>query len=363
MKLLLQIITTLMLAYWPVLLMMSPMAFDAPGSENNRSQIIGLILFLCYPIPLAALYWFFGADLFGLSGRTLTLSALLVVVAGLMLFGYGTLLQNSLKGIASSGYSVASGQVYYNARAIPGAQAETLEVLAPERLRGGYARDQQRVYYRGEALSGADPVTFRPLDDGYEYWLDQQQVYLDGRILPDADPASFRRLPDAWQHPSDYAVSSAGDQSRLYYRSAAIGPVQPDEVTVLRDGLAKDRQHIYYQDRIILPMADAGHFELLPDTSEYGRDQQAVYDVLGSDSGPIAGADPVTIETLPRGYLKDARQVYHRAGYQPTLAIPGADSATFEVTGWDEATQSEARDQYAYYQDERVVKRRVTLSK
>src|SRR5690606_29224295 len=80
MLLIAQIITTFLLLFWPLLFMMSPMAFDAPGSENNRSHVIGMMVFLCYPIPLCAAYWIMGSELWGISGRTLTLIASAVII-------------------------------------------------------------------------------------------------------------------------------------------------------------------------------------------------------------------------------------------------------------------------------------------
>src|SRR5690606_6213814 len=125
MLLIAQIITTFLLLFWPLLFMLSPMAFDAPGSENNRSYVIGMMLFLCYPIPLCAAYWIMGGQLWGISGRTLTLITSVVIILALTLFGYGNLLKNALSGIASSGYSVADDQVFYNANLIENADAKS----------------------------------------------------------------------------------------------------------------------------------------------------------------------------------------------------------------------------------------------
>ncbi len=349
MYLIIQILTTFALLFWPLLFMMSPMAFDAPGSENNRSHVIGMMVFLCYPIPLCAAYWIMGSDLWGISGRTLTLIASAVIILALTLFGYGSLLKNALSGIASSGYSVVKGQVFYNANPIENADAGTFTVLAPQHLHGGYAKDEHRVYYRGQIIANADPKSFRPFDDGQEYWADQQAVYLDGQAIAGATPTGFSRLPDAWNNATDFAVQQHAENSTLYYRETPIGQVNAADVVVLWPYIARDTQRIYAGADVILPMADAASFELLPDHNEYGRDRQAVYDILGDRSGVIHGADPVSMEVLQRGYLKDQHRVYHRQGYDPTQVLEGADSASFEVTGWDETTNSDARDAHSLY--------------
>lgn len=352
MLLVFQIITIMLLLFWPMVMMMSPMALDAPGSENNADHVISLIIFLCYPIGLGALYWIFGAELFGISGRTLTLVATVIVVLALSVFGYGSMLKNALSGIPSSGYGNVNNQVYYNARPVAEADSDTFEVLSSTSYYGGYARDAQHVYSRGELLPDADPLTFRPLDEYEEYWVDAQGVYLGGKQLPGANPAIFKRLPDAWNHASSYAVSA----DTLYYEAERIGEVNPDEVSVIWSYLAKDKQRIYYMDRIILPMADAATFAMMPDTDEYARDKSAVYDLIGERSAPIAGADPASIQVLKRGYLKDANHIYYRHSHEPTQILHDVDYDSFVVTDWDDETQSEARDRYALYMNGKVVK-------
>lgn len=349
MFLIIKTLTTFALLFWPLALMISPMSFDSPGSENNRSHVIGLLLFLCYPIPLCAAYWVMGSELWGISGRTLTLSAATLIILALTLFGYGSLLKNSLNGIASSGYSVADGQVYYNANPIPNADADSFITLAEQHLHGGYAKDQHRVYYRGRVIAGADPQSFQPFDDGQEYWADSQAVYLEGHAIFGATPIGFSRLLDAWHNATDFAVQQQPEQSILYYRENPIGPVNTAEVVVLWPYIARDKQRIYAGANVILPMADAASFELLPNHNEYGRDQHAVYDVMGGQSNVIRDADPASIQVLDRNYLKDQHRVYHRQDTEPTQVLKGADSASFEVTGWDETTHSDARDAHSLY--------------
>ncbi|MCD8521789.1 MAG: DKNYY domain-containing protein [Saccharospirillaceae bacterium] len=352
MYLIIQMITLFLLLFWPIIMMMSPMAFDAPGSENNREHIIGMMVFLCYPILLCALYWIFDARLFGISGRALTLAAAVMVVLALGVSGYGSLLKNALSGIASSGYSKVNNRVYYNASPVAAADSATFEVLGNRYDSNGYARDNKQVYFRGERLADADAASFHPMDSDQEYWADNQQVYLNGKAVPGADPTQFKRVEDAWGNPSGYALSG----TTLYYGTERIGEVTPDEVSIITPAIAKDRERIYYLGKMILPMADAPSFVLLPDTDGYARDHSAVYDLIGDRSAPIAGADPQTMNVLNRGYLKDANRIYHREGYEPTEILHDVDYDSFVVTDWDDETQSEARDRYALYMNGRVVK-------
>ncbi|MFC3679232.1 DKNYY domain-containing protein [Bacterioplanoides pacificum] len=350
MKLLAQLATTFLLLFWPMVMMMSPMMFDAPGSENKRSVVFQALLFLSYPIPLCALFWLFGSDLFGISGRTLTLSASAIVITAMIVFGYPQLLSNSLKGIANSGYSVAENTVYYNAQAIPGAQADSFETLQSGYFRDRYARDSERVYFAGQELAGADPASFHYLEAlGDEYWADNQRVYLTGIPLEGALPQHFSLFPDAWGHPSSYGVSHNPDGARVYFQQHHLPDADADSFTVLNDYTAKDARHIFYHETLVLPEADSASFELIEDVDHYGKDNNAVYDMLYQHSGVIEGADPATLQVLGRGYLRDQNHIYFRSNYQPTEILAGADAASFEYTNWDEATQSDARDKHGYF--------------
>ena len=350
MKLLAQLATTFLLLFWPMVMMMSPMMFDAPGSENKRSVVFQALLFLSYPIPLCALFWLFGSDLFGISGRTLTLSASAIVITAMIVFGYPQLLSNSLKGIANSGYSVAAGTVYHNATAIDGALPDSFEELHAGHYRDRYARDDQRVYFAGQVIAGADPASFRYMETlNDEYWADNQHVYLAGIPLEGAQPQYFSLFPDSWGNSSSYGVSRNPDGARVYFQQHYLPDADADSFTVLNDYTAKDARHIFYHETVVLPEADSASFELIEDVDHYGKDNNAVYDILYQHSGVIEGADPATLQVLGRGYLRDQKRIYYRSNYQPTEVLAGADAATFEYTDWDEATQSDARDKHGYF--------------
>jgi len=64
MQILINIVVTFFLMFWPIVFMMSPMMFDAPGSENDKEHIVTMVLILCYPISLSLLLWLSGAKYF-----------------------------------------------------------------------------------------------------------------------------------------------------------------------------------------------------------------------------------------------------------------------------------------------------------
>ena len=86
------IITTLALLFWPMVLFTSVMMFDAPGSTDNISQIVTVILVVAYPIYIFVLYWLLGGNYFGLSAKLCLSITAVIVIGAIYLFGYfGTL--------------------------------------------------------------------------------------------------------------------------------------------------------------------------------------------------------------------------------------------------------------------------------
>ncbi|CAA0125698.1 Uncharacterised protein [BD1-7 clade bacterium] len=364
MKVALNILVAFVLMYWPIVLMMSPMMFDAPGSQNKRDVVLTVTLVLCYPIIIFALYWLFGLHFFGVAPDKALLVASVVVISAILFFGYGKLLMYSFRGIATSGYSIAKGQVYFDGLAID-ADADSFKPLVQgDSDRFVYAADKNHVFYAGKALKIEDPTTFRPLNnddqtgDGYlagsdEYWTDGTSVFLAGRALEGATPHGFSVADDIFSGPFAYWHSESA--SYVYFAGEILPSVDANTHQVLHGHISKDAQHIYNGAELILPEADAMSFSLLENDTTIGIDDQAVYNVLYRQSGKIEGADPASIVAFDRGYLKDAKRVYYRQQWDPVEVLSGADPQTFEVTGWVEATDSEARDANNLYRDGKVV--------
>ncbi|WP_062270039.1 hypothetical protein [Endozoicomonas arenosclerae] len=84
---LLDILVTFFLLGWPMILMMSPVAFDNPYGDAKR-QIFLLLSMVGYPIPIFGLYWLFGGSYFGISGLTCLVIALVAVISAMHFLGY-----------------------------------------------------------------------------------------------------------------------------------------------------------------------------------------------------------------------------------------------------------------------------------
>jgi hypothetical protein len=86
-----------------------------------------------------------------------------------------------------------------------------------------------------------------------------------------------------------------------------------DSFIILSYFYAKDKNHVYYMDKI-LKNSDAGTFELLEDSypevlkNYYAKDRQTIV----FEDTPIEGADIETFKSLGAGMAQDKNSVYYR---------------------------------------------------
>jgi hypothetical protein len=227
---------------------------------------------------------------------------------------------------------------------IDAADPATFEPFAGSEFQ--YARDGARVYFGRRTIDGADPASFAPLSEEERargFWKDRAAVYLDGWRIEDADGASFERL----------SAFYARDRERVFYDGRWLRDADRATFEVLKDGgsgYARDRSGLFLLDRRVFEGADVASFAVIED-SEYARDAQHVYRQPRSrdDAGRvIEGADPATFEPLGRSYARDAAHVFYD-GDSGVYVIEGADAASFEITNYDSATHTEARDRNHRY--------------
>ncbi len=348
------IITTIAIMFWPLMFMTSPMMFDAPGSENDKSNVVILMLILCYPAVLFLFLWITGSSYFGIKASTMLVISCVVITTGFALFGYFGMLYNLYRGIANTGYSVVNDNVYYDAKPIKGADAKSFGLLNENsfgHFNRSYARDRQNLYYRGKALEGVipDALEMKKLA-GNTYLINKSQVIYYDKILPGAEPETFGDFDgfDNW------TFSDNHNQYIVYSGSTPLPAVDKSTFKPLSSTIAKDHQHIFSQHTRILPEADTASFELLEDT-DFARDNMHVYYLSTNEPFVIQGADPATFQVLDRGYLKDKNYVYHVQQYESVDKVEIADVDSFKVTHYDEDNKSEAFDKNHYYYDAKIV--------
>ncbi len=347
------IVATFFLLFWPLMFMMSPMMFDAPGSENDKSNVINMMLMLGYPVYIFFFMWIFGLSYFGISSFKLLIISIVVILLGFSLFGYFGILSNLLKGINNSGYSIVEQQVYYDGRPIEADTASfTILDAGKHSLSASYyAKDHKHFYYDGKPVENAIPENIRPLNINRQlYWLNDSQVIYDDKIIPDAEPANFHGIDGfyAWTY------SNNKDRFQVYCYGEPLPPVDRDSFIPLNDFYAKDKQQVFYKHEPVLADADAETFELF-ENHDFARDKNHVYYLSTQKPHVIEGADPASFEIYHRGYMKDINHVYHEIQYERIEIMEQADVTSFEETQYDDETRSEARDRNHYYYDGKVV--------
>ncbi len=189
---------------------------------------------------------------------------------------------------------------------------------------GSYQIKNQKVFYHGKELEGCEAATFRRI--GSFHWTDNKSVYRAGKKIPEVDIETFTTNDGA-----------ARDKNHVYSRDKIIVGADPMKDLLEKDkrsrttqrfNYLRDSQFIYY-NRIKLEDADLKTFEILryEDTigryNCWGRDKNRVY----HNSYVVVGADPETITILNRNQAKDKNDDYFILN-RNRIKI---DPATFEI--------------------------------
>lgn len=231
----------------------------------------------------------------------------------------------------------------------------------------GYHIRGDTVYYLaafpGEAfeISAAEPDSFEALDATYA--RDRSTVYVSGRPLLGADAATFELLERR---------GFARDRNHVYRNDRRLSD-DPDHFELLAGDLAKDSHAVYWPDGRVLS-DDPAHFTVVSTKDHYlfTKDRATVH----VNGNPIAGAAPATFAVLYGGYSRDAERIFYfdreisgadAASFHPLdgpyaadaarvywmgTVIDGADPVTFRVLNADFECSADARR--AYYRDREV---------
>lgn len=354
MQIFVNIAVTFVLSFWPVMFMMSPMMFDAPGSVNDKNAIVNLMLVMCYPVGLFFILGITGIHYFGISGYKLAAASTVIIAFAFSIFGYYGLLLNAIKGIASSGYSVVVDKVYFDGKPIQGVDSQTFIFPAADKMRSAYsyyARDKQHLYYRGKVVKDALAEDIHEVENSRGlYWHNNKQVLYDDKVLHGATPENFSPYKDF----TGWARSDTGHEFNVFSYGKQLPTVDGESFAPLNDFYARDKNKIFFKDELILPGADAASFRLLSE-HDFARDKNHVYYLSSKQPFIIGDADPASFEVFDRGYAKDKNNIFHVKQFAMVEKLGQADVASFEVTEYDEANRSEARDAKHYYFDGKIV--------
>lgn len=294
-------------------------------------------------------------------------------------FGYFESVLNLSRGIKNDGYSITEAGVYYNGKKIKEADKETFTPITFNKkhengddyiIKTRYAKDHQHVFYYKDIVQGASPDDFSPVDlkNLDAYWKDEKSIFLSGKVLPGANEKNFKFLNAKY---GPYMSVAIDDQVNLvYHNDKIIADADASTFEIVISLFYKDNQNIY--DGIYLKKVmgiDVASFRVIENSDHYITDKNGLYEVRIDSKEEIVralkieGAGHETFRSLDRGYYKDEFRVYwisHQGtrvkGVPKTKVLKNVDYATFTVTGYDQATKSEAKDKNHRYLDGEIVK-------
>ena len=382
------ILTTLILLPWPLVLMFSPMMFDAPGSDENIPHVLMVIVIVFYPLWIFLFYWFMGWSLWGISSKTLSgyFFIGLVVVPGIIFI---LNLPESIRSKkARSGYKIKDNKVYYAGNEIDGANSPTFEILYGKPGDEGkywayYAKDKTRVYYEGRPVRDAEPKRFsciisRPevkdkyINNDFELWADTCNIFVHGKKLQDANPDRFEYLGEFFWRDKKYVyyyyerldgaepdgAFVVGNiylktKNGVYFKETAFPVVDVDSWDVVRDCFSRDKNRIYYCSNPVNSSVDPESFKLILDDSmpyvTYAKDKKHVY-VFSSDDKfiTLVGINPKTFTFCGNGYIQDNGIIFY-INQEKNIIRVQADVESFKSEEIDYHLEIDASDKEGYF--------------
>ncbi|GHA63429.1 DKNYY domain-containing protein [Photobacterium aphoticum] len=226
---------------------------------------------------------------------------------------------------------------------VEGADLDTFEVLNEK-----YARDKNSVYYGPTKISTvADRDTIQIIN--HFVVKDKAGVYVnDGGLLKrlskrhefmtvrDADPDTFEIITNSW----------AKDKQHYYY-DYRIMDVDYDTFEILSDDVAKDKHAVYIKsdNRFVKTDVVGQHFRVLD--NQYFYDTSHIYwykaDFIHDGDERYTGQDSATFWLASLPYqdistfriLGDEHLAIDNIVYNDGTALPDADAATFTLIGHD----------------------------
>lgn len=239
MSLFINIVITLLMIPFPVVVMMSPMLITSSDFRTEVSNILLALVLLNYPLLLFGalvlsgqpyfytnpVYWMAGVGVFSI-GLTL-------------LYGLPQLLLNVLQNTPNDHFYLTPTHVYCSGKKIRGADPSTFQVISES---GEYSKDNTHVYYCHKKIKGADPDTFAPLDPSYPIlWKDDRQVYYYDRPIPKADGSTYLYLGEGY----------GKDARMVFFLQRPVKGADPGTFSVTGNMAAKDQHHSYFKGKKI----------------------------------------------------------------------------------------------------------------
>jgi hypothetical protein len=236
------------------------------------------------------------------------------------------------------GYRVEKGEVVIY-RGFPASRTVIDEADAKsfKAINDDFGKDKNHAFYLTSIIPEADPSTFIYLSGGYS--KDKTHGYSRDQLIS-RDGENFKIVPDPSETRPDITMQGspyARDSEQVFKDVFVLEGADPATFTFVPmfngQYLTHDRYHVYFQDKPI-EGADGGTFRKVSDFNF--ADKNAAWGlVLGqyTNWSKIENVDLATFKGIEKNYSKDKDHVYHS-----NFIVKGADVATFEETGYLQAS-------------------------
>lgn len=356
------ILILFVILFWCMFFMMSPMAFDAPDSSNSTSTILTLLVIYYIPFYIFAFYHFMDWSFFVFKAKNIMFASVILITLALYAFGYFGLVFNALRGVNNSGLTISKDKVFYSGKIVEGADPATFKEIP----NSSYARDKNRIYYNGKKLETANTGEIKNIlisGTTYvsSYWQIGNEVYIGDTLVPNVDVKNFQA----------YSSDKAKDGKTHYLYTKALNVDYESfkwfELYDYYGHYGIDKNNVYSNEKTILAMADTDSFKIRTDLkgANFAEDSTHLYYLAGEHSTLIdqverkSFRDAVSKTQQDRGYFVDENYVYRFNRITPGIPayylLKEADVNNFQVTGYDNDTNSDANDGSSFYLEGKLV--------
>ena len=216
-----------------------------------------------------------------------------------------------------TGYSKDNKRGYIKGVGFTVKDAPTLTIID-----GEFVKDKYQVYHRQVAVKAADVNSFRLLNNYYA--KDTNRIYFYGyhdKANNDIHEISCNNLTfSLLEYPY------AKDNESAYYVYTKIAGSDGGSFLVVGNDFSKDKSNVYFRLKV-LKGADAATFMIIPqeatlDDINYAKDKDHIF----YNDKMFGQLEMASFKALGLGYSTDGRHIYFH-----TSIVKNADPATFKV--------------------------------
>ena len=305
------ILVTFVVGFWLMVWVASVMGMGAPGASNDLRGITQLLIMLSYPIWIFTWLIWSGKSFWGASPGYFLIGFLVIFTvlnAGMFRYAY-----NLVRGIQNQGYSVASNAVYFNAKPIAEADAQSFDMFKGDLSYrfSDHAWDDQHVYYEGRVVEGVQGGPLEALDDlgwSSDYVASGETVIYGDTVLRGCSLSYLEFFEDIEKY-----WARCGEQ--IYYAGNIVEGADAQSFTPLNSWLAHDKYRFYVRTEVTDTTADSSSFRRID--NGYYRDDHRVFYLPDSQIHEVEGADVSTFEVVMeidddiRSDARDSRFYYY----------------------------------------------------